>query len=360
MSDILVTGASGFIGKFLILALVKKGHRVFALFRKPTEQFPQLIAWLAAKGVAEAQIVPIQGDLSVANVGISEENWQKMANVSVVYHSAAMFGWNLSEQQARQVNVKGVRELLTLAQQKLSLKQVVQVSGYMLTMTEHLQQLGIEGLAENANWSKIYQQVGVYEASKIEAHFAIKRLSSKLNIPLTVIHPATVIGDHQQGELASQQPFYQTLVDLMAGKLFAVPSGQGYRLPLVSVAYLTQFMANVIDYPQTINQEYVLADNSTPNLKQVLTVCAKAITIKPPVLSIPIPVLKCVLTSEFVAKKAGMSLEMLHFFRQESLATEATQQLANMMALPLPSLEHCLQQTAKFVARQSLVLAKAS
>ncbi len=167
-----------------------------------------------------------------------------------------------------------------------------------------------------------------------------------------MIHPATVIGDHQQGELASQQPFYQTLVDLKAGKLFAVPSGQGYRLPLVSVAYLTQFMANVIDYPQTINQEYVLADNSTPNLKQVLTVCAKAIAIKPPVLSIPIPVLKCVLTSEFVAKKAGMSLEMLHFFRQESLATEATQQLANMMALPLPSLEHCLQQTAKFVARQ--------
>lgn len=115
-------------------------------------------------------------------------------------------------------------------------------------------------------------------------------------------------------------------------------------------------MANVFDYPQTINQEYVLADNSTPNLKQVLTVCAKAIAIKPPVLSIPIPVLKCVLTSEFVAKKAGMSLEMLHFFRQESLATEATQQLANMMELPLPNLEHCLQQTAKFVARQQKLM----
>ncbi|MCB1660199.1 MAG: SDR family oxidoreductase, partial [Pseudomonadales bacterium] len=345
-------GASGFIGKFLILALVKKGHRVFALFRKPTEQFPQLIAWLATKGVVEAQIVPIQGDLSVANVGISEESWQKMANVSVIYHSAAMFGWNLSEQQARQVNVKGVLELLTLAQQKLSLKQVVQVSGYMLTMTQHLQKLGIEGLAENANWAKIYQQVGVYEASKIEAHFAIKRLSTQLNIPLTVIHPATVIGDSDSGELASQQPFYQTLLDLKAGKLFAVPAGQGYRLPLVSVDYLTQFMAKVIEYPQAVNQEYVLADNTTPNLKQVLTVCAKAVAVKPPVLAIPIPVLKRLLAVDFIAKKAGMSLEMLHFFRQESLAIENTQQLASQMGLNLPNLSVALQQTAQFVIKK--------
>lgn len=360
MSDILVTGASGFIGQFLILALVKKGHKVFALFRKPEQQYPKLIEWLAAKGVTQAEIVPIQGDLSLQNVGISSESWQKMANVSVIYHSAAMFGWNLSEQQARQVNVKGVLELLTLAQQQLKLKQVVQVSGYMLTMHKHLQQLGISGLAENANWAKIYQQIGVYEASKIEAHFAIKRLSQTLNIPLTVIHPATVIGDGQQGELASQQPFYQTLLDLIAGKLFAVPSGQGYRLPLVGVDYLTQFMASVIDYPQSIGQEYVLADNATPNLKQVLTVCAKAIAVKPPVLSIPIPVLKCVLASDFIAKKAGMSTEMLHFFRQESLVVEPTQQLANMMGLTMPNLAQSLKQTAKFVATQSLVLAKAS
>jgi len=89
-------------------------------------------------------------------------------------------------------------------------------------------------------------------------------------------------------------------------------------------------------------------------------VCAEAIAVKPPVLSIPIPVLKCVLASDFIAKKAGMSTEMLHFFRQESLVVEPTQQLASMMGLTMPNLAQSLKQTAKFVATQSLVLAKAS
>lgn len=355
MNDILVTGASGFIGKFLILALAQKGHRIFALFRKPTQQYPQLLEWLAEKGVSNVNIVPIKGDLSVADIGISFEDWQKMTKVSIIYHSAAMFGWNLSLQQARQVNVQGILTLLTLAKQKIALAQVIQVSGYMLTMSKHLQQLGIDALAGNTDWSTIYQQVGVYEASKLEAHFAIKRLTKELGIALTVIHPATVIGDSKTGELASQQPFYHTLLDLIAGKLFAVPAGKGYRLPLVSVDYLTQFMAKVIEYPQAVNQEYVLADNATANLKQVLTICAKAIDVKPPLLAIPIPVLKRLLAVDFIAKRAGMSLEMLHFFRQESLAVESAQQLALRMGLTQPNLTEALQHTSLFVVKRSHV-----
>jgi dihydroflavonol-4-reductase len=196
------------------------------------------------------------------------------------------------------------------------------------------------------------EQVGVYEASKIEAHFAIKQWATQTLVPLTVIHPATVIGDSQTGALASNQGFYQSLVDLFAGKLIAVPAGQGYRLPLVSVDYVAEFLAHVIDYKQSIGQEYVLADNKTPDLKTVLTMCARSVNVVPPRFSVPIPVLRILLKSSWVAQKTGLSNEILHFFRQESLNVDTANQLAMTMGLSQVNLTQILGKTAQYVQQR--------
>lgn len=42
----LVTGATGFVGRFLILELLKKRHQVFALMRHPPKQEQALKQWL--------------------------------------------------------------------------------------------------------------------------------------------------------------------------------------------------------------------------------------------------------------------------------------------------------------------------
>lgn len=354
MKTILVTGASGFIGRFLLKELLKKGHQVFALLRQPEPQLAVLKTWLDQQKVDSSQLYAIRGDLSQENAGISASDWQVMQQVTVIYHTAALFAWNLDVNTARQINVIGVLTLLKLAQQQLRIERVVQVSGYMLSIDKNIRQLGISYEGEHHDWLEVYQQVGVYEASKIEAHFAIKRWAAKMNIPLTVIHPATVVGDSQTGELASNQGFYQTLVDLFAGKLTAVPAGQGYRLPLVSVDYVAEFLANVIDYNQSIGQEYVLADNKTPDLKTVLTLCARSVNIAPPRLAVPIPVLRILLKSPWVAQKTGLSTEILHFFRQESLKVDTANQLAMTMGLSQLDLTQVLAKTTQFVQRGRL------
>lgn len=352
MKTILVTGASGFIGRFLLKELLKKGHKVFALLRQPEQQLVTLKSWLNKQQVDTAQLHAICGDLSQVNAGISASDWQVMQQVTVIYHTAALFAWNLDVNTARQINVTGVLTLLTLAQQQLQIERVVQVSGYMLSIEQNIRQLGINSEGKHRDWLQVYRQVGVYEASKIEAHFAIKRWATEENIPLTVIHPATVIGDSQTGELASNQGFYQSLVDLFAGKLTAVPAGQGYRLPLVSVDYVANFLAHIIDYNQSIGQEYVLADNKTPDLKTVLTICARSVNVVPPRFVVPIPVLRILLKSSWVAQKTGLSNEILHFFRQESLNVEAANQLAVMMGLSQVNLTQALGKTTQFVQQR--------
>lgn len=352
MSTVLVTGASGFIGRFLVLELLKKGDSVVVMLRRPQQQLAELRQWLQGYGVDHGALSAVYGDLEQPGAGISAADWSSMQAVTVIYHAAALFGWNLSMAQARQINVSGVLELMTLAARHLKIGRWVQVSGYMMTIKAHLQQLGVsrDGAAD---WPKLYQQVGVYEASKIEAHYAIKAQAAALQMPLTVVHPATVIGHSQTGELAGNQAFFQSVDDLLKGKLPAVPGGQGYRLPLVSIDYLTQFMARVADYPQAVGQEYVLADDATTDMKTVLTVCAQAAQVNPPRISVPLPLLRRVLAWPWLARQTGLSPEMLHFFRQEKLDVAATNQLAGLMQLQQPRLPEVLAQTTAFVRRRS-------
>jgi thioester reductase-like protein len=352
MATVLVTGASGFVGKFLILALLGKGDTVFALLRQPQTQLATLQQWLQSYGVSAEHLYAVRGDFRQPGTGISADDWQAMAAVTVIYHSGALFAWGLAADEARLVNVDGAIELFTTAAKYLQLARFVQVSGYMLTMAAHLQKLGIVGDGSNTDWSKTYQQVGAYEASKLEAHFAIKRTALALNVPLTVIHPATVIGHSESGEIAPNQEFTRTLHDLLKGKLAAVPGGGGYRLPLVSVDYLTQFMAHVADYPETAGCEYLVADDQTPSLKTALTVCAERAGVSAPRMNVPVPLLQHIVRWQWLGQKLGMTAEMLHFLRTEKLDTSATTYMANKMGVKQAKLAVALAQTMSYVLAQ--------
>ena len=113
----LVAGATGFIGRYLILQLLQQGHSVFALIRNPPEQQQALTQWLQQKNVSLQQLTFIQGDVTQVNLGIQPQDWKKLKSVNTLYNSSALFAWNLEMQQARAVNVDGALNLLAFVHQ---------------------------------------------------------------------------------------------------------------------------------------------------------------------------------------------------------------------------------------------------
>ena len=60
---VLLTGATGQIGRRMLLALTQQGYAVTLVLRRPQAQELELRAWLHSKGVAHPDVASVYGDL---------------------------------------------------------------------------------------------------------------------------------------------------------------------------------------------------------------------------------------------------------------------------------------------------------
>ncbi|GAI98998.1 unnamed protein product, partial [marine sediment metagenome] len=93
--NILVTGASGFLGSALIPRLLEKGHKVYCLSRHPPE--------------AKENLIPLTGDILKYCLGLEEIP----ADIEAVQHLAGLH--NLGEDKDGSIwatNVTGTRNVI--------------------------------------------------------------------------------------------------------------------------------------------------------------------------------------------------------------------------------------------------------
>lgn len=107
---ILITGATGFIGKYLCLTLLQQGHDVKALTRSKSS-LTQLTGFLEQQGVAMERFSTLEGDLEKPDLGLVT----LPSGIECIVHLAARFAWNLSEHEARHTNVTGSLRVAELA-----------------------------------------------------------------------------------------------------------------------------------------------------------------------------------------------------------------------------------------------------
>lgn len=319
----LVIGASGFVGKFLISKLLQENFRVFALFRNVEIQGMELRNWLKLQKVEDKQLTCVQGDITLTDLGLSQQDWFNLSYVDFLFNTSALFSWNLSMEDARIVNVKGLKNILKAVNEHCHLKRAIHLSGYMLTLQEHLQESGVNLTdIEQTNWNGVYKNLGAYEASKIEGHFTWIKHAELYEIAWTVIHPATVIGDESSGEIPRNQPVYQLIQQISQGKMLLIPATPRHSLPLVSVNMLISAMINATQDSELINQEILIANPKQIPFQHMVQIIADQVKVKSPKYFISLPLLQFILRWEWLAKKMEMSFESLNFLREEKLNIE--------------------------------------
>ncbi|MFE7492103.1 thioester reductase domain-containing protein, partial [Kitasatospora sp. NPDC057541] len=121
--DVLLTGATGFVGAFLLAELLeRRPGTVHCLVRADNEQHAlrRVLANLTTYGVdvgdAATRIVPVVGDLSKPRFGLGEEQFTGLhARIGDIFHCGATVKWTYPYSGLEAANVDGTREVLRLA-----------------------------------------------------------------------------------------------------------------------------------------------------------------------------------------------------------------------------------------------------
>jgi thioester reductase-like protein len=127
VTDVLMTGATGFFGPFLLESLLRQTSwrfRVLVRAADPEHAQRRLRSAMAGSGLLptalanglQHRVEVVCGDVAAANWGLVADEWEHLAEeTQAVVHNAAAVNWVANYEALRRVNVDGTRTMLQFA-----------------------------------------------------------------------------------------------------------------------------------------------------------------------------------------------------------------------------------------------------
>ncbi|MGW6024714.1 alpha/beta fold hydrolase [Streptomyces sp. NPDC055099] len=277
----LVLGASGFIGRHLVLALGRSGVRVSAGSRS-AESYARLVGWLSEHGHDQAP-ADLRVAFTAASLILPREG--EFDDLTEIYNCAGAYRFGMSVDEAHRANVDSVRAVVTFAARLPNLRRLVQVSGYRVGGQPPV-------LWDEEQRREKYRALGAYEASRAEADAAFQADADRLGVPWSIVNPSSVIGDSVTGESDQYLGLASNLKDIWQGSLPALPGNGQTFVPVVAADHLARFMTLLPTDAETRRSAYWPLADDTPALPDLLTLVAERYGVKAPRARIPVPLLK--------------------------------------------------------------------
>ena len=193
-----VTGASGFIGKRLVRALLRrKGAVVHYLMRPASES--KSAALRAFWGSGALRAFPIAGDIHLKDLGLAPEVVQTLrGQIDHFYHLAAIYDFGADEADQVLANIAGTRNAVGLAH-------AIAASRF-----HHLSSIAAAGLYNGVFREDMFEEAGPCELPYFRTkHESEKIVRQQSAIWWTVYRPAMVVGDSSSGEMDKVDgPYY--------------------------------------------------------------------------------------------------------------------------------------------------------
>lgn len=268
MANVLVTGASGFIGSAVVRAL-SACHYVVAPVRKQ-----------AVEGIAGVNYLATPDLIALAN------NSKLLQQQEIIIHIAAKahtVGVSLDE--FRQVNTAA----------SIQLARDAAASGVKRFI--FLSSIGVNGISNSKPFSVADTPAPVedYALSKLEAEIGLSQIAAETGMEVVIIRPPLVYGANAPGNFGK--------LAKLAIKNLPVPLGAIHnKRSLLALDNLVDLIVSCIDHPKAANQTFLVSDDNDISTTELLQMMIRAAGSTPRLIPVPVSWLK--LAGKLVGKQA--------------------------------------------------------
>lgn len=300
--------------------LLKEDVMIFLLVRskgKATRVFQE-------KGILnEAALHFIEGDLTKPDLGLSDEDKDRVLNTDVIIHAGGQMDIQATKQEATTVFLNGAKHISEFAKsihQSKGLQQFIHVVGYMSPFDDTNSKVAIDVFKEGHDYLKIKNP---YERTKFLADLYIRQQASAIGYPLSVINPPTVVGSSKTGSTEQVAGLGLLVASMRRGLMPVIPGGKGYKLPLISNDELAKFMVQVFKLEQSSIQTYTLVQDKQldPDISELLGVMSESMNMAAPTISVPIRFMKALMKSG-ISKITQIPSDGLNFITNRTFSND--------------------------------------
>lgn len=272
MGYLLLTGATGLLGRYLMRDLLTAGVPLAVLVRRSRRKGPgvrveeALRSWEELEGRTFERPIVLEGDINQPDFGLTPDQTKWAAeNVDSVLHNAASLSFVSTGRNAEpwRSNVDGTRNVLDFCREA-GVRSFFQVStAYVAGMRT--------GLVYENELRMGQEFVNPYEESKVEAEEMVRDCGFLDS--LTVFRPAIIIGDSRSGITFTYHNYYVMLelahkLNLQLGakdftkryraEFIRFDADGRFRKNLVPVDWVSAVMSHIVTNPEHHGQVYHL------------------------------------------------------------------------------------------------------
>lgn len=242
---ILITGATGFIGRRLANRLLDQGHEIYAIVRPQSLQKAQMLFQ------DQKNIHFVIGDVSNNDVIEHVSGVSSLPDdIESVVHLAAIYDLEVNLSDAYASNVVGTQNIIYLCQRLKNLKYYHHVSTYAVSGLHN-------GDFSEEELNPAMKYPDFYGRTKMQAEYLVRNALMK-DVKVRIYRPGIIIGDSQTGEMDKiDGPYYFfRFFDLLAKHKNKIPLNiiplschRSSTLPLLPVDTLVDWLSIMLSKP---------------------------------------------------------------------------------------------------------------
>jgi long-chain acyl-CoA synthetase len=280
MTDIFITGVTGFLGRQLAVRLLRRPDvgQLWCLVRADNEEHGRERLLKSLKRAASEdealalmnRVRPVPGDLTRERLGLSAASSRAvLGRCTVFLHSAADVRFNQSIEDARLHNVFGTQQVAGYARKVF---EAGRLARFDWVGTAFVAGLRTDPVSE-ADFSHAAGWRNTYEQSKYEAEAWLREACG--DMPLTIFRPSIIVGESSTGETSNFGMLYWPVQIYARGWWRTIVGSPKTLVDLVPVDYVADAIDLLSRADQPTGRTYQLAagEEGAKTIEELAALC---------------------------------------------------------------------------------------